>query len=100
MTITAKLSPDGACHVISSRSKLCGIHVRLWSELRESVNNANVLEDEAHAVFTCPLFDEVREQFQYLLSNNTNIQSILNPNTETMVDVSKMLYAIQDVIDD
>ena len=60
----------------------------------------NVLEDEAHAVFTCPLFDDVREQFQYLLSSNTNIKSILNPNRETMVDVSKLLYAIQDVIDD
>ena len=60
----------------------------------------NVLEDEAHAVFACPLFDDVREQFQYLLSNNTNIKSILNPSRETMVDVSKLLYAIQDVIDD
>ena len=60
----------------------------------------NVLEDENHAVFTCPLFDDVREQFQRLLTTNTNIQSILNPNIETMVDVSKLLYAIQDVIDD
>ena len=60
----------------------------------------DVVEDEAHAVFACPLFESVREQFQYLLSNNTNIQSVLNPSRESMVDVSKLLYAIQDVIDD
>ena len=63
-------------------------------------DSCDVLEDEAHVVFTCPLFDSVREQFQFLLSNSTNIQSLLNPSRESMVDVSKLLYAIQDVIDD
>ena len=60
----------------------------------------DVVEDEANAVFACPLFESVREQFQYLLSNNTNIHSVLNPSRESMVDVSKLLYAIQDIIDD
>ena len=60
----------------------------------------DVLEDESHAIFDCPIFEDVQEQFQYLLSNSTDIRSILNPSRDTMVDVSRMLYSIQDVIDD
>ena len=60
----------------------------------------DVLEDESHAIFDCPIFEDVREQFQYLLSNSTDIRSILNPSRDTMVDVSRMLYSIQYVIDD
>ena len=63
-------------------------------------DTCDVLEDEAHAVFSCPVFEVVREQFQHLLSTNTTISSILNPSRETVVDVSKLLYAIQDVIGD
>ena len=62
-------------------------------------DTCDVLEDEAHAIFDCPLFDDVREEYQHLLATNGTISSILNPSRDSIVDVSKMLYAIQNIVD-
>ena len=59
-----------------------------------------VLEDESHVIFHCPVFDEIRVKFQHLLSAHTTIESVLNPTSETIVDTAKLLYAVDDMLND
>ena len=59
-----------------------------------------VLEDESHVIFHCPVFNDVRAKFQHLLSAHATIESVLNPTSESVVDTAKLLYAVDDVLND
>ena len=55
----------------------------------------NILEDENHVVFVCPIYQLIRAKFQRLLSANTDIKSILNPNNIFVVETAQLLYDIE-----
>ena len=56
----------------------------------------NILEDESHVIFVCPIYQSVRSKFQHLLAVNTDIKSILNPNSTFVVEIAQLLYDIED----
>ena len=56
----------------------------------------NILEDESHVNFVCPIYQSVRSKFQHLLAANTDIKSILNPNSLFVVEIAQLLYDIED----
>ena len=48
----------------------------------------NILEDEDHVVFVCPAYQPVRNKFHRLLSTNSDIQTILNPKSEFIIETA------------
>ena len=57
----------------------------------------NLLEDEAHVIFICPLYRTIRVKYTRLLIDNNGIKSILNPNNGIIIEVAKLLYEIEDL---
>ena len=59
--------------------------------------HCNVLEDEQHVIFECPLYYGIRCKYQHMLSIRTSASSILNPNPESIIDTAKLLYDIEAI---
>ena len=59
----------------------------------------NLLEDEDHVIFVCPIYQPIRVKYTRLLTDNNSISMILNPNNNMVVDVAKLLYDIEALRD-
>ena len=59
----------------------------------------NLLGDEDHVIFVCPIYQEIRVKYTRLLMDNCSIMAIMNPNNNVIVDISKMLYDIEELRD-
>ena len=55
----------------------------------------NILEDERHVIFDCPLYHNIRHNYEQILTTNDNITNILNPSYESITDVASLLYDIE-----
>ena len=55
----------------------------------------NILEDERHVIFDCPLYHNIRRNYEQILTTNDNITNILNPSYELITDVASLLYDIE-----
>ena len=53
-----------------------------------------VLEDEQHVIFTCPLYDNIRKEYEEVVTNRT-IAKFLNPNSNMVVSTARLLYGIE-----
>ena len=53
-----------------------------------------VLEDEQHVIFTCPLYDNVRNEYEEVVTNRT-IAKFLNPDSNMVVSTARLLYGIE-----
>ena len=58
----------------------------------------NVLEDEHHAIFTCPSFDFIRQDHPNLLEKYSSVGAILNPCPGDIYEVAKFLSEIDNVL--
>ena len=56
--------------------------------------NCRILEDEHHAIFVCPKFDAIREQFLQLVEKYSTIQSILDPASPDALAVANLIEKI------
>ena len=57
----------------------------------------NILEDEYHVVFVCPVYQTLRIKYRRLLSANDDIKSILNPKKESIIETAQLLYEVEKV---
>ena len=53
-----------------------------------------VLEDEQHVIFTCPLYDNIRNKYEEVVTNRT-IAKFLNPDSNMVVSTARLLYGIE-----
>ena len=58
----------------------------------------NVLEDEHHAIFVCPVFHNVRMKHCGVMLKYDSIKSLLNPEYVDMYQVANFLGEIDDVL--
>ena len=58
----------------------------------------NVLEDEHHAIFVCPVFHNVRMKHCGVILKYDSIKSLLNPEYVDMYQVANFLGEIDDVL--
>ena len=58
----------------------------------------DVVEDEHHAIFLCPSFMLIRQNYETLLEKYPSITMFLNPNAEDLYDVARFLSDIDDVL--
>ena len=73
-----------------------GRRTRPYTEQNDQVcPQCNILEDEFHGVFVCPLYNCIRRKYQHLLTSNS-IATFLNPSYENMRDTGKFLHEIED----
>ena len=58
----------------------------------------NVLEDEHHAIYACPSFTFIRQNFVDLLEKYPSVITILNPDPDDIYDVASLLAEIDEVL--
>ena len=58
----------------------------------------DVLEDEHHAIFVCPVFQTLRMKYDGVILKYDSIKSILNPEYVDMYQVANFLGEIDDVL--
>ena len=54
----------------------------------------NVIEDEYHAIFVCPLYKGIRVKYNHLTTCNS-ISQFLNPNYNNMKETACFLHEIE-----
>ena len=54
----------------------------------------NVLEDEQHAVYVCPRYQELREKYKHLVEH-IDIKRFLNPDYHKITDTAKFIRDIE-----
>lgn len=58
-------------------------------------SRCNVLEDENHAIFLCPLYQTIRQRYSDLLKTYPSIDKVLNPTTyDDSITLGRYLIAI------
>ena len=58
----------------------------------------NILEDESHAIFSCPAFSLVRQDHIQLLRKYQSVQDILDPKIDDIYEVAEFLSKIDVVL--
>ena len=60
----------------------------------------NILEDEAHAIFFCPIFYGIRQKqkYTYVLKKYYTVRLILNPELPDIYVISELLSEIDDIL--
>ena len=74
-------------------------HPRLPREQRVC-SLCGILEDEQHVIFVCPIYNNIRLDYEELLSTNNTITMLLNPNRELVITTAKLLYDIENLSKD
>ena len=57
-----------------------------------------VLDDEAHAIYECIRYNNIRENYVALLTKLDSIQKFLNPVVEDMVRVASFLMEVEKIL--
>ena len=57
-----------------------------------------VLDDEAHAVYECIRYNNIREKYVALLTKLDSIQKFLNPVVEDMLRVASFLMEVEKIL--
>ena len=59
----------------------------------------NVLEDESHAIFSCPAFAHIRDTHQPLLEKYNTVRTFLDPEPNDIYEVAEFLQEIEKILD-
>ena len=59
----------------------------------------DAVEDEYHAVFTCPKYTNIRRKYDHLLTSNS-ISDFLNPSTANARHVACFLHEIESMLEE
>ena len=62
-------------------------------------HECGVVEDESHAIFTCPAFNFIRVDHQRLLEKYNSVQSFLDPESIDIYEVAEFLSEIDEVLE-
>ena len=65
---------------------------------REICINCDILENEFHVVFQCPIFHHIRLKYRGLLDKYNSIQLFLNPVFGDAIKVAELLLEIDNSI--
>ena len=57
----------------------------------------NLVEDEYHVVFICPVYSDIRIKYLRLLSANNTIKKILNAKRDFIIDTANLLLDIEHI---
>ena len=60
----------------------------------------HVVEDEAHAIFYCPIYDSIREKYIHLLEKYGSVKLVLDPELPDIYIVANLLSDIDDILKD
>ena len=60
-------------------------------------DTCDVLEDEDHVIFRCPLYEEIRNGYKRLLERNHDVSKILNPDICDVNEIAKFLREIDEM---
>ena len=55
----------------------------------------DVMEDEAHVIFRCPRYEEIRTKYQRLIDRNDDTKSFLDPNFTDIYETSRLLHEVE-----
>ena len=58
----------------------------------------NVVEDEYHAIYSCPAFAFIRRNYEQLLTKYQTVKELLNPDVGDIYEVAELLTEIDDVL--
>ena len=61
-------------------------------------NVCEEIEDEAHVIFSCPIYDRIREKYKNFLERNNDIKKFLNPSTGDKETAANFLHDIEKLI--
>ena len=64
----------------------------------QKCTRCNVLEDEYHAIYVCPVFQHLRVKHIDIMIKYTSVRSMLNPEVVDMYEVASFLSEIDDVL--
>ena len=82
-----------SCHRLKVET---GRHIRPRVPREQRVcGTCNIIEDEQHVVFVCPLYQTIRTEHEDLLGKNTTITMFLNPDRDSIISTARMLYRIE-----
>ena len=58
----------------------------------------NVLEDECHAIYSCPAFEFIRSNYNQLIAKYPTVKEILDPEVDDICKVAEFLSKIDTVL--
>ena len=58
----------------------------------------NVLEDERHAIYSCPSFTFIRVNYQPLLEKYQSLDTLFDPEPMDIYEVAELLHDIEEVL--
>ena len=82
-----------SCHRLKVET---GRHIRPRVPREQRVcGTCNIIEDEQHVVFVCPLYQTIRTELEDLLRKNTTITMFINPDRYSIILTARMLFSIE-----
>ena len=58
----------------------------------------NVVEDESHAIYACPMFMNIRRSHMKIIEKYTNVKELLNPDHMDIGEVALMLLEYDEFL--
>ena len=58
-------------------------------------DSCELLEDEKHVIFDCPLYDTIRRKYDALLMDRNNIKLLLNPTIDYAMETARLIREIE-----
>lgn len=72
------------------------LHLLVEHEANRKIALCDLLEDEHHAIFVCPLYNATRIKHAQLLQNYANVEEIFNPgNVQDAVKLGNILLDLE-----
>ena len=62
-------------------------------------HECGVIEDESHAIFTCPAFTFIRVNHQRLVEKYDSVETFLDPQSIDIYEVAEFLSEIDKVLE-
>ena len=59
----------------------------------------DVLEDERHAIYSCPMFSFIRVNYERLLGKYCSLDTLLDPEPVDIYEVAELLREMEEVLD-
>ena len=82
-----------SCHRLNVET---GRHIRPRVPREQRIClSCGILEDEQHVLFVCPIYNNIRQEYEELLTANGTVTKILNPDRDSIISTAKLLYDIE-----
>ena len=73
-------------------------HVPKIERQHRKCYGCGVIEDERHAIYDCPAFEDIRKNHPRLLEKYNSINRFLNPDPTDIIEVSNFLTEIDKIL--